>query len=77
MTWALPSWPAGWPAICASGASRAGCRSTSCRPAAGVSRAALSQIETLKSNPSLSVLWKIAVGLGIPFSELLGDAGPR
>src|SRR3712207_4093649 len=31
--------------------------------AAGVSRAALSQIETLKSNPSLSVLWKIAVGL--------------
>ena len=50
-----------------------------------VSRAALSQIETLKSNPSLSVLWKIAVGLRIPFSELLGDpdrrrtccAGPR
>jgi transcriptional regulator with XRE-family HTH domain len=44
--------------------------------ASGVSRAALSQIETLKSNPSLSVLWKIAVGLGIPFSELLGDSGP-
>src|SRR5262245_54302801 len=44
--------------------------------ASGVSRAALSQIETLKSNPSLSVLWKIAVGLQIPFSELLGNAGP-
>jgi transcriptional regulator with XRE-family HTH domain len=44
--------------------------------ASGVSRAALSQIETCKSNPSLSVLWKIAVGLGIPFHELLGDAGP-
>jgi XRE family transcriptional regulator, regulator of sulfur utilization len=44
--------------------------------ASGVSRAALSQIETLKSNPSLSVLWKIAVGLGVPFSELLGEAGP-
>ena len=44
--------------------------------ASGVSRAALSQIETMKSNPSLSVLWKIAVGLGIPFSELLGDKGP-
>lgn len=44
--------------------------------ASGVSRAALSQIETLKSNPSLSVLWKIAVGLQIPFSELLGDSGP-
>src|SRR3954471_12198850 len=42
----------------------------------GVSRAALSQIETGKSNPSLSVLWKIAVGLQIPFSELLGESGP-
>jgi transcriptional regulator with XRE-family HTH domain len=39
----------------------------------GVSRAALSQIETRKSNPSLGVLWKIAVGFGIPFSELLGE----
>ena len=40
--------------------------------ASGVSRAALSQIETMKSNPSLGVLWKIAVGLGIPFAELIG-----
>ena len=40
--------------------------------ASGVSRAALSQIELFKSNPSLGVLWKIAVGLGIPFSELMG-----
>jgi transcriptional regulator with XRE-family HTH domain len=40
--------------------------------ASGVSRAALSQIETLKSNPSLGVLWKIAVGLGVHFAELLG-----
>lgn len=40
--------------------------------ASGVSRAALSQIETRKSSPSLSVMWKIAVGLGIPFAELLG-----
>ncbi len=38
----------------------------------GVSRAALSQIETQKTNPSLGVLWKIAVGLGIPFAELIG-----
>jgi len=44
--------------------------------ASGVSRAALSQIETGKGNPSLSVLWKIAVGLQIPFSELLGESGP-
>ena len=39
----------------------------------GVSRAALSQIETRKTNPSLNVLWKVAVGLGIPFSELIGE----
>jgi XRE family transcriptional regulator, regulator of sulfur utilization len=38
----------------------------------GVSRAALSQIETCKSNPTVGVLWKIAVGLGIPFAELVG-----
>jgi transcriptional regulator with XRE-family HTH domain len=41
--------------------------------ASGVSRAALSQLETCKTNPSLSVLWKVAVGLGVPFSELIGD----
>lgn len=38
----------------------------------GVSRAALSQTETCKSNPTVGVLWKIAVGLGIPFAELIG-----
>src|SRR5262245_48726819 len=37
----------------------------------GVSRAALSQIEGGRTNPTLSVLWKVAVGLGIPFPELL------
>jgi len=41
----------------------------------GVSRAALSQIETRKSSPSISVMWKIAVGLGVPFSQLLGGEG--
>lgn len=40
--------------------------------ASGVSRAALSQIETRKTNPSLGVLWKIAVGLGVHFAELVG-----
>jgi transcriptional regulator with XRE-family HTH domain len=40
----------------------------------GVSRAGLSQIETRKTNPSIGVLWKIASGLGIPFSELIGDS---
>jgi transcriptional regulator with XRE-family HTH domain len=40
--------------------------------ASGVSRAALSQIETCKSNPTVGVLWKVAVGLGVPFAELIG-----
>src|SRR5581483_4934529 len=40
--------------------------------ASGVSRAALSQIETCKSNPTVGILWKIAVGLGVPFAELIG-----
>lgn len=39
----------------------------------GVSRAALSQIEGSRTNPTLAVLWKIAVGLGVPFGSLLGD----
>ena len=46
----------------------------------GVSRAALSQIEGTRTNPTLSVLWKVAVGLGVPFHELLGvsdDGGAK
>ena len=42
--------------------------------ASGVSRAALSQIETNKTNPTIGLLWKVAVGLGIPFSEIIGEA---
>ena len=38
----------------------------------GVSRAALSQIEGTRTNPTLSVLWMVAVGLDVPFHELLG-----
>ena len=34
--------------------------------ASGVSRAALSQVETVKTNPTVGLLWKIAVGLGVP-----------
>ncbi len=41
--------------------------------ASGVSRAALSQIEGSRTNPTLAVLWKIAVGLGVPFGALLGE----
>ena len=40
--------------------------------ASGVSRAALSQIEGSRTNPTLSLLWKVAVGLGVPFHTLLG-----
>ncbi len=46
----------------------------------GVSRAALSQIEGLRTNPTLAVLWKVAVGLEVPFQALIGatdEAGPR
>lgn len=39
----------------------------------GVSRAALSQIETRKTNPTIGVIWKIASGLGIAFSDLIGE----
>jgi transcriptional regulator with XRE-family HTH domain len=38
----------------------------------GVSRAALSQIEGARTNPTLTVLWKVAVGLGVSFQSLLG-----
>lgn len=38
----------------------------------GVSRAALSQVEGGRTNPTLAVLWKIAVGLEIPVHDLLG-----
>ena len=41
--------------------------------ASGVSRAALSQVETCKTNPTVGLLWKIAVGLGVPFADLLGE----
>jgi XRE family transcriptional regulator, regulator of sulfur utilization len=39
----------------------------------GVSRAALSQIETRKTNPTIGVLWKIASGMGIAFADLIGE----
>ncbi len=39
----------------------------------GVSRAALSQIETSRTNPTIAILWKIAAGLQIPFAALLGE----
>lgn len=37
----------------------------------GVSRTMLHQIESLKSTPTIALVWKIANGLGVPFSELI------
>jgi transcriptional regulator with XRE-family HTH domain len=42
---------------------------------AGVSRAMLSQVETGKTTPTIAVLWKIATGFGVPFTELLRGEG--
>lgn len=42
----------------------------------GVSRGTLSQIEACRTNPTLAILWKIASGLEVPFSTLLGEEGP-
>lgn len=39
----------------------------------GVSKAMLGQIERGESNPTISILWKIATGLRISFSELLSS----
>ncbi|MDB4989079.1 MAG: Transcriptional regulator [Myxococcaceae bacterium] len=43
----------------------------------GVSRAALSQIEGARTNPTLTVLWKVASGLGVSFHELLESPRPE
>lgn len=40
--------------------------------ASGVSRAMLSQIELAQSAPSITILWRVATALAIPFSALLG-----
>jgi transcriptional regulator with XRE-family HTH domain len=37
----------------------------------GVSKTMLHQIESRKSTPTISLLWKVATGLGVPFSNLI------
>lgn len=39
----------------------------------GVSRAMLSQIETLKTNPTIAVIWKVAAGLDVSFAQLVEE----
>jgi transcriptional regulator with XRE-family HTH domain len=41
--------------------------------ASGVSRAMLGQIETGKSIPTITVLWKVAAALGVPVAQLITD----
>ena len=46
----------------------------------GVSRAMLGQIELGQSAPTINVLWKIALALGVPFSGLISareEGGPQ
>jgi len=43
----------------------------------GVSRAMLGQIETGKSTPTISLLWKVATALDVPFANLLAVEATR
>jgi transcriptional regulator with XRE-family HTH domain len=43
--------------------------------ASGVSRAMLGQVELGRSAPTINVVWKIALALGVPFSALITDPG--
>jgi mannose-6-phosphate isomerase-like protein (cupin superfamily) len=43
----------------------------------GVSKSMLRQIETGKSNPTLAIVWKIAMGLRVSFSALLRENEPE
>lgn len=43
----------------------------------GVSKPMLGQIERGQSNPTVSTLWKIADGLGVPFTAFLEKEGPE
>ncbi|GGE11999.1 DNA-binding protein [Marinithermofilum abyssi] len=43
----------------------------------GVSKPMLAQIEKGESNPTVSTLWKIAAGLGVPFSTFLEKRHPE
>lgn len=45
--------------------------------ASGVSKATLSQIERNCANPSLSVLYRVAMALSVPVAQLLGEEGAQ
>ena len=43
---------------------------------AGVSKSMLSQIERHQANPTVAVVWRLAMALGVGVGELLGDERP-
>lgn len=43
----------------------------------GVSKPMLGQVERGESNPTVGTLWKIASGLGVPFSAFIDEPSPR
>ncbi|MEV4419696.1 XRE family transcriptional regulator [Patulibacter sp. NPDC049589] len=42
---------------------------------AGVSKGTLSQLEAAEGNPTIETLWSLAKALGVPFVDLLAEAG--
>lgn len=59
----------------ASARKRAGLTLDGLARASGVSKATLSQIERNCANPSLTVLYRVAMALSVPVSQLLGEEG--
>lgn len=43
---------------------------------AGLSKAALSQLEAAQANPTVETLWSVAQALGVPFSDLTTEPVP-
>ncbi|OAT82922.1 helix-turn-helix domain-containing protein [Desulfotomaculum copahuensis] len=43
----------------------------------GVSKPMLGQVERGESNPTVGTLWKIASGMGVPFSAFIEESSPR
>lgn len=56
---------------------RAGLSLDALAQASGVSKAMLSQIEQNKANPTVAIVYKIAEGLGVDLSVLMGLDQPR
>jgi transcriptional regulator with XRE-family HTH domain len=42
----------------------------------GISKGALSQLESAQANPTVETLWALAQALGVPFSDLIAEPPP-